>query len=117
MSFASGPMSRAKSRRAAWPSYVRFLVGDAADLVATLGQFNLIFADAPGGKLFKLRRTLAALAPRGVLLVDDMDLGRHTDPDLKAALVVVRERLLGNPDLHVFEFEVGSGVILAVRRV
>ncbi len=60
--------------RAASPPHVRFVLGDAADLVATLGKFNLIFADAPGGKLFKLRRTVDALAPRGVLLVDDMSL-------------------------------------------
>ena len=99
-----------------WPSYVHFLVGDAAELVSTLGQFSLIFADAPGGKLFKLRRTVDALAPHGVLLVDDMDIGRHTDPALKAAIVVVRERLLSNPRLRVAEFEIGSGVMVAVRR-
>ncbi len=110
------PVMQEIARRGDWPAWVRFALGDAAELVADLGRFDLIFADAPGGKLFKLRRTLAALAPRGILLVDDMDLGRHEDHELKAALVVVRERLLGNPDLHVAEFAIGSGVMLAVRR-
>lgn len=99
-----------------WPPWVHFLVGDGAELVSTLGRLNLIFADAPGGKLFKLSRTLEALAPRGVLLVDDMDLSRHADPELEAALVVVRERLLSDRRLHVAELEIGSGVMLAVRR-
>ena len=104
------------ARQGAWPPWVRFLEGDAAELLPTLGAFDLVFADAPGGKLFGLGHTLDALAPRGVLIVDDMDLGRHTDPELKAALVSVRERLLERPDLLVAEFDIGSGVMLAVRR-
>lgn len=105
------------AKEGAWPPYVRFLVGDAAELLPTLGQFDLIFADAPGGKLSNLRRTLDALAPRGVLLVDDMDLGRHTDPDLQASLVVVRKSLLENSELRVAELDLGSGVMVAVRRM
>jgi len=107
---------QALAREPTWPAYVHFLVGDGAALVPTLGHFDLIFADAPGGKLFKLGRTLDALAPYGVLLVDDMDLRRHTDPELKAALAAVREHLLSDSRLHVAELEVGSGVMLAVRR-
>ena len=37
-----------------------------------LGQFSLIFADAPGGKWEGLDRTIAALEPGGLLVVDDM---------------------------------------------
>ena len=33
-----------------WPSYVRFLHGDAEALLPELGLFDLIFADAEGGK-------------------------------------------------------------------
>jgi demethylmenaquinone methyltransferase/2-methoxy-6-polyprenyl-1,4-benzoquinol methylase len=103
------------ARRGAWPAFVRFLLGDAAELVGGLGKFDLIFADAPGGKLFKLRRTIDALEPRGVLVVDDMDLERHDDPALRQALVVVRDRLLSNPDLLVAELHAGSGIMVAVR--
>ena len=110
------PAVQAIAKRGDWPPGVRFELGDGAEVVGGLGRFELIFPDAPGGKLTKLRRTLDALAPRGVLLVDDMDLDRHDDEDLKAALVVVRERLLGNPELQVAELAVGSGVMLAVRR-
>ena len=35
---------------APWPSWVRFESGDGSDVVGRLGQFDLIFPDAPGGK-------------------------------------------------------------------
>jgi predicted O-methyltransferase YrrM len=62
---------------APWPPWVRFESGDGAEAVGGLGQFDLIFPDAPGGKIFKLGRTVAALRRGGVLVVDDMDLTRH----------------------------------------
>ena len=47
-----------------------------------LGRFHLVFVDAPGGKLEGLDRSIAALEPGGVLVVDDMDLAFHEDPEL-----------------------------------
>jgi demethylmenaquinone methyltransferase/2-methoxy-6-polyprenyl-1,4-benzoquinol methylase len=99
-----------------WPGYVRFELGDAAASVSKLGAFELIFPDAPAGKLYGIGRTIEALAPRGVLIVDDMDLEPHGDPELRAALVKVRARLLSRSDLLVAELDLGSGVMLAVRR-
>ena len=101
---------------APWPPWVRFESGDGAEVVGRLGQFDLIFPDAPGGKIFKLRRTVAALRRGGVLVVDDMDLTRHDDEQLRSALAVVRHRLLGNVDLVCAELGFGSGVIVAVKR-
>ena len=43
------------ARSAPWPLWVRFESGDGAQAVGGLGQFDLIFPDAPGGKIFKLR--------------------------------------------------------------
>ena len=80
------------ARSAPWPPSVCFESGDGAEVVGRLGEFDLIFPDAPGGKIFKLRRTVAALRRGGVLIVDDMDLTRHEDEDLRAALTVVRQR-------------------------
>ena len=48
--------------------------GDGAEAVGRLGEFDLIFADAPGEKIFKLHRTVTALREGGVIVVDDMDL-------------------------------------------
>jgi len=101
---------------ARWPPWVRFESGDGAEAVGRLGQFDLIFADAPGGKIFKLRRTVAALGEGGVVVVDDMDLARHADEQLRSALAVVRHRLLGNTELVCAELGFSSGVIVAVKR-
>jgi hypothetical protein len=35
---------------APWPPWVRFESGDGAEVVGRLGQFDLIFPDAPGGR-------------------------------------------------------------------
>ncbi len=101
---------------APWPPWVRFESGDGAQVVGRLGQFDLIFPDAPGGKIFKLRRTVAVLRPGGVLVIDDMDLTRHQDEQLRSALAVVRHWLLGNADLVCAELGFSSGVIVAVKR-
>jgi predicted O-methyltransferase YrrM len=100
---------------ARWPPWVGFESGDGAEVVGRLGQFDLIFADAPGGKIFKLRRTVAALREGGVIVVDDMDLARHADEQLRSALVVVRHRLLENAELVCAELGFSSGVIVAVN--
>ena len=101
---------------APWPPWVRFQSGDGAEVVGSLGQFDLISPDAPGGKIFKLGRTVAALRRGGVLVVDDMDLTRHDDEQIRSALAVVRHRLLGNAELVCAELGFSSGVIVAVKR-
>jgi predicted O-methyltransferase YrrM len=106
----------AQVRAVGWPEWVSILEGDGADLVGRLGSFDLIFPDAPGGKIFKLRKTVAALRPGGVIVVDDMDLSRHSDPELASALALVRERLFDHPDLVCAELPFASGVIVASRR-
>lgn len=110
------PEIQAAARQIEWPTYVQFEVGDAAELVATLGHFHLIFADAPGGKIFKLRRTIDALEPGGLLVVDDMDLAQQDDADLQHGFAVARERLLSNENLVCAELAFSSGVILAAKR-
>ncbi len=104
------------ARSAPWPSWVRFESGDGAEVAGGLGQFDLIFPDAPGGKLVKLGRTIAALKPGGILVVDDMELARHEDEQLREALTVVRQRLVDNRELICAELGFGSGVIVVVKR-
>src|SRR3954453_21032802 len=55
-----------------WPSSVTFVTGDVLELFDSLGTFDLVFADAQGGKWDRLDRTVDALRPAGLLVVDDM---------------------------------------------
>lgn len=95
---------------------VTVITGDAVALLPGLGAFDLVFADALGGKWTGLDLTVAAVAPGGVLLVDDMDLGRYHSPEDRAAVTGVRETLLGHPALVSAELAVGTGHILSTRR-
>lgn len=104
------------TRSVGWPSWISIVEGDGADLVGTIGSFDLIFPDAPGGKIFKLRKTISTLRPGGFLLVDDMDLTAHEDPELRDGLASVRERIVTHPDLVSAELPMASGVIVATKR-
>jgi hypothetical protein len=46
----------AQVRAAGWPKWVSIVEGDGADLVGTLGSFDLTFPDAPGGKILSFAR-------------------------------------------------------------
>ncbi len=107
---------QARIAAAGWPGYVRFVVADGAEAVGSLAPVDLVFADAPGGKLHGLERTVAALAPGGVLVVDDMDGAHHRDDGLAGPIAAVRAELLACPELVVAELAHSSGVIVAIRR-
>jgi demethylmenaquinone methyltransferase/2-methoxy-6-polyprenyl-1,4-benzoquinol methylase len=99
-----------------WPLGVRFELGDGAELAGSLGRFDLVFADAPGGKLEGLDASIGALSPGGVLVVDDMDIALHETTGFADAIVGVRETLLADPALVTADLPFGSGVVLAVKR-
>jgi demethylmenaquinone methyltransferase/2-methoxy-6-polyprenyl-1,4-benzoquinol methylase len=110
------PATRDLAAEAGWPDWVRFELGDGAERAASLGRFDLVFADAPGGKLTGLDHSIEALRPGGVLVVDDMDLSLHDDAELRSALAGVRDALHADSRLAVAELEASSGIILATRR-
>jgi demethylmenaquinone methyltransferase/2-methoxy-6-polyprenyl-1,4-benzoquinol methylase len=108
--------THAVAASAAWPAWVRLLQGDVLSLLGGLGSFDLIFADAQGGKWQGLDRTIAAVAPRGVLLVDDMTPQDWWTEDHRRNQEQVRATILGHPDLVAAELAEASGMIVAVRR-
>jgi demethylmenaquinone methyltransferase/2-methoxy-6-polyprenyl-1,4-benzoquinol methylase len=106
----------ARAAQYAWPSWVRLLTGDAMDVTRDAGRFDLIFADAQGGKWEGLDVTVAALRPGAHLLVDDMTPGEFADEHHARKTSEVRARLLGHPDLVSVEIAWSSGLILSTRR-
>jgi demethylmenaquinone methyltransferase/2-methoxy-6-polyprenyl-1,4-benzoquinol methylase len=116
VSVESDPALAESVRAAGWPAFVSLVEGDALAAVGGLGSFDLVFADAPGGKFDGLDRTIGVVRPAGVLLVDDMRPGSGWTDARRAGVELVRHMLLGHPDLDAIELDVGSGVILCTRR-
>ncbi len=99
-----------------WPSYVQIVTADVSEVLDQLGMFDLVFADTRPSWYGGIERVVAALRPRGLLLIDDLrqhsdDLDREQPEDDR-----LRRSLFGHPDLQVVELEWSSGIILAVRR-
>jgi len=101
--------------QAAWPSYVRPIIGDAVDVTAREGTFNLIFADAQGGKWHGLDTTIAALRPGAHLLVDDMTPPHFANTHHEHKTSEVRTRILDHPDLISVPIAWSTGLILSTR--
>lgn len=98
------------------PAHASIVEGDIEALLPSLGQFDLIFADAEAGKWTGLELTIAALAPRALLLVDDMDISHYDSSRDRSTVEVVRKALMTDPRLVAVELNVASGMILASRR-
>jgi demethylmenaquinone methyltransferase/2-methoxy-6-polyprenyl-1,4-benzoquinol methylase len=98
-----------------WPSFVGLRCGDALEVLAEGGAFDLVFADAPGGKWDGLDRSVAALRPHALLIVDDMTPAPDWTDSHRASQDKVRQALVSAPGLTSAELAVGSGVILSVR--
>lgn len=100
---------------AAWPEFVRLVHGDALDHL-TPASYDLIFADAPGGKWEGLDRTVGALRPGGLLVVDDMRPTPAWSQEQHTRQNEVRAALFGDAHLVSVELAHGSGIILSSRR-
>jgi demethylmenaquinone methyltransferase/2-methoxy-6-polyprenyl-1,4-benzoquinol methylase len=109
------PATAALAASGDWPPFVDLRHGDALEVLGEGGTFDLIFADAPGGKHDGLDRSVAALRPRGLLVVDDMTPQPDWADSLRAAQDTVRQRLLSAAGLTSAELAIGSGVILSAR--
>jgi predicted O-methyltransferase YrrM len=101
--------------QAPWPSYLRPIVGDAVHVTAHAGTFDLIFADAQGGKWDGLDVTITALRPGGHLLVDDMTPPQFANAHHEHKTSEVRTRILGHPDLISVPIAWSTGLILSTR--
>ena len=108
--------TRARAARALpWPEFVELIECDAIDFLNTGRQFDLIFADAQGGKWQRLDLTVAALAENGLLFVDDMDLALCVDAEDRRNTQRVRRALLGDQLLQVVDIGWATGVMLCAK--
>ncbi len=99
-----------------WPSFVRIEVGDALAFITRPEHYDLIFADAQGGKWEGLGSTIHSLKSWGLLLVDDMEPAEYMHDEHRAKTVEVRKHLQeGNGIVHV-EMDWATGLILCARR-
>jgi demethylmenaquinone methyltransferase/2-methoxy-6-polyprenyl-1,4-benzoquinol methylase len=98
-----------------WPGFVRVAVCDALEVMRRGNRWDLIFADAQGGKWEGLDETVDALRPGGVLLVDDMTPGAFVDDQHRVKTHEVRECLLGDERLVTVEISWSTGLILCSR--
>jgi len=99
-----------------WPDGIRIEVGDALAHVDRPARWDLVFADAQGGKWEGLADTVRSLRPGGVLLVDDMTPARFMDDEHRAKTAEVRAHLLASPDVTAVEIGWSTGLILCSRR-
>lgn len=99
-----------------WPGWVEIMTGEAEGVLPQIGAFDLVFADAEGGKWSGLELTLASLRDGGILVLDDMDPGRYELPEHRAAIEDVRRALAADRCFTVVDLPVGSGIVLASRR-
>lgn len=103
-----------------WPGWVQFITGDATVELPRLGYFDLIFADAEGGKWYGLDITVSALNLGGMLVLDDCEPQAWKSEAEKEVhrqkIHEIRGRLNGNPELVVAELSYATGVLLAACR-
>jgi predicted O-methyltransferase YrrM len=110
------PQTAELAAQGSWPAFTDLRRGDALAVLREGGGFDLIFADAPGGKHEGLDLTIAALNPRGLLVVDDMTPVPQWPAELHGRQAEVRQALLASPLLISVELACGSGVIVCARR-
>lgn len=99
-----------------WPPTVRLVMGDGRDLVTRPAQWDLVFADAQGGKWEGLDDTVRSLRPGGLLLVDDMAPDEFLDDHHRSKTAEVRHALMSADELVAVEMGWSSGLILCARR-
>jgi predicted O-methyltransferase YrrM len=114
-SIESGAEAIAVARSGDWPSFVSIVEGDAVTLLPTVGEFDLVFADAEGGKWERLDLTLAAVRLHGVLIVDDMTPPRWESERHRSKTSEVKARLLSESRFVTAEVAHGTGVVLSTR--
>jgi predicted O-methyltransferase YrrM len=103
------------ARKWSWPPYVSILTADGTEALGTLGTFDLIFADAAPIKYGHIEAVLAALRPRGLLVIDDTHIGNNAAETAREKVETLRQFVRKHPELTSVELDWATGVIVASR--
>lgn len=114
LTIESDPQRAHLAAEPGWPAHVTPLIGDVLVEIGGLGCFSLIFADAEGGKLYGLDRTLDAVEPHGILVFDDMRF-QGRSPAIEEGVVRARRQVLADDRFLCAEMNWSSGLLLATR--
>lgn len=105
----------ARESAAAVPDAVEVLAADIGEALPRLGSFDLVFADAEGGKWTGFAQTRDAVRPGGVLVLDDMDVSRYASDEHRRTVARVLDDIRQDRRFLVAELDAGSGIVLATR--
>jgi predicted O-methyltransferase YrrM len=105
----------AAARRWSWPSHVTMVTADGRKAIETLGAFDLVFADAAPIKYGHMEAVLAALRPRGLLVIDDTHIGSGAGETARERVETLRRFVSRHPELTSVELDWASGVIVASK--
>jgi hypothetical protein len=113
------PGRSAAAETLGWPSWVRFVAGDAIEVLPSMGVFDLIFADGEGGKWYGLELTIDALAPGGLLVLDDLNappakIGQERIEHLQK-MRAVSSQISNDSQLVAVKLDYATGLLLAAR--
>jgi predicted O-methyltransferase YrrM len=97
-----------------WPPFVEIIVNDFSNVSNSIGEFDLIFADAAAGKWYDLNKTIDILKPNGILIVDDM-LPPFANENEEKNKLRVRKELINHPLLISCELDFSSGIIISTK--
>ena len=98
-----------------WPDWVRFVCGDALELVPKLGQFDLCLltpSQASGGD--STQPSIRSLLD--ILLVDDMAPSSWSGDEHRQRTGEVRASLIDDPRLLAVELDCGTGLVMCTRK-
>jgi predicted O-methyltransferase YrrM len=98
-----------------WPGYVSIVHGDAISLIGGIGNFDLIFADAPAIKGRKLRELVEILRVGGFLVLDDMDVSSSDCQETSSTPANVHDTLAHDSRVVYADIAFSSGVLLVTR--
>ena len=115
ISIEADPLIGQELIRLVWPQNIHILLGDACDLLPSLGSFHVIFADASPMKYDNIDLILKALHPGGFLVIDDTRIGPSMTSESNRKIACLKARLFSDSSLQVVDLDWSTGILLITK--